>query len=337
MVKDLTTNTTIQNAFNFIYARIPQFEEAKINSFTKGALDLFLGRVVDSFGLNPTASNVFRDGLKTIINFQLIGVEVGSTGIIHDYAGFYGAILKTSCKASILAGYVYLYKNAQNLENIGRSSNYICEIAPRYLNIVSREKQLSEKKTPHAEKQEYFSYLTTKAEFKWWLEAGTSSFFKILTSDLVGEYFIKPLGYQQYMRNTATNLENNMLSYLPPSSEENSFTPKDDIYAKIEKIASSAGINNMLEIFSSAEKTAMAAMQIGSIALVDYSSNFIKEMISCYIFITSTKTIQDASGLVIQYFTHPDVASNATIAHDFINIENTTTQNITVVGENSEL
>jgi hypothetical protein len=329
-------NNNNSGVLSFIYARIPNFEEVKINAWTKSGLDLVLGRVIDSFGLNPTAANVFRDGLKTFTNFQLIGVESGSTGIIHDYAGFYGAIIKTTCKATLLGGYVYLDSTQEHLPSVARSANYVCEIMPRYLNIASREKQLWEKNNPTVEKEAYFSYLSSKSQINWWVEAFMASFTKTLTSDMVGEYVIKPLGYQQYIRKQAAELESNVFSHL--TSLKNIFALKDDIYSKGAKILSSFEIKDLSSSLASLSNTLKAAGAFSCVISTDFTFSFAKEMLNSYIFITSTKTLQDVPNLLMNYFSPPEVAKNTSELNILTN--NTIVEqveNVTLAGEHQEL
>jgi hypothetical protein len=287
----ITTASILKNPLSFFEDRIPNRDEVVTNFLNKATMDITLGRVYLQFGKNPTAGAVFRDTLRISVSYELIGTEIGSTGIYHDEGGMYAAMSKTICKSAILFTYS-LIPVVQNLEfeTVARSGNYICEAPARFLNVVSRERQLAIKSLPaDAYKKTYSEFLMQDAKISWAGEALVSGVFKTSASDQMGEV-VKKIGYTTLIKETAALTENAIVGAFGGNMRA-IFLPGDDIYTKCYK-ASMKFDFNMWE-----SRPYVACI---SIIVLDWMANVANDALNSVILITATKVVQDFVGAVIR-------------------------------------
>ncbi len=305
----ITTFSIIQDPVSFVFKRIPNWNEININAISKATMDTFLGRFSLIFGDNPTSAAIYRDALKIQVSYSLNGTEIGKTGIYHDQGGIYAAIIKASCKATLLLTYSsfpnfqeYILKKVQlsnpninedqakeiAFEWIARAGNYVCEAPARFLNIASRERQLIEKHLLDKPKKEFSTFIQKDSKLSWSVEAIGEGISKTFAADQTGE-FIKYLGYAIYIRQ-GINLIDNGVAFFLGGDMNYAFQPKDDIYTKFYKSGAMFHFNLL---------DPKLYLTCSAITVIDWAGNVFKEIINTGIFISTTKSVQDFSGIVI--------------------------------------
>jgi hypothetical protein len=316
----ITTYSIINNPVPFFWNRASNKDEVFRNALSKTTMDMFLGRFSIMFGDNPTASAVFRDALKIPTAYSLNGTEIGGTGIYHDEGGIYSALAKASCKGTILVGYIAnpsaqeyvkqyvteyvtlkirIHKPTEIQEKIdqaieqaafeliARGGNYVCEIPARFFNIESREKQLIERHSPNATKEDFFTFVKGHAKLSLIIEATGEASAKTFVADLVGEG-IKWSGYAGFIRDVAMHVDNAIAFYVGGDMSF-IFEPKDDIWTKGYKSAA---------MFTFNPYDVRIAITFGATLIVDWSSKVLIELINSPVFTSSTRGIQDLVGIM---------------------------------------
>jgi hypothetical protein len=292
--KTIATLNILKDPVSFVVRRIPNWDEVAINFVNKATMDTFLGRFSLMFGDNPTAASIYRDALRVKVAYSLNGTQISSTGIYHDEGGMYASTAKTICKGTILYSYKFI-PIIENLdfESLARSGNYICEAPARFLNIVSRERQLAKNSSSDISIKTYGKFLWEDSKTSWVFESIGSGGFKTFTSDQVGEV-VKNIGYVNYIREINSATENIIIKSLGGDAKE-IFLSKDDIYTKCYKAALMFDFN-MLE--------SRPYIVCAVVIMIDWTGNALNDALNSEILITSTKTVQDFAGTIIKDITN---------------------------------
>ena len=297
-----------------------------------------MGRVQQKYAGNPAVLSGVRDTLKTQTSYNQIGDEIGSTGFYYDELTFYSAVSKPICKAGItgLSNALYYTFKGEHLEieplkKVIRAANVACEVPSRYLYTISKEKQIWEKDNPNEPKKTWFNFMLENSKISYLAEATNEGIIKSFTADQLGEQIIN----RPWFKFTSIKEEKEIDNYLTCSKAirevtayiENvaagcfggdignaGFLSKDDIYTKAWKSFAMFNFNPLAP---------GAYLTFGTAITVDFTGQFVNNMINAWIYTAFTRPVQDSVGFITRetgnYFfssnksysnntTHPEIS-----------------------------
>lgn len=280
-------NKALSSSWDFVVARIPNIKEAVTSSMSKSVVETISGDLNARFGNNPTAKAIIRDSSKLsgVVISSYHKHEIGGTGKTYDEGNIVSAIVKVSCKASILIGHGLTSKNP-DYEIAGRKANYICEPLSRFFVVVSGDRQIE-----GSTDQNYFSYMVSNFKLSWVFRSLFEGIAKTSVTDQLGEILKPAIKQATTTVNVNTNtLDKKIASVFTQNLELiNSFESGESIYHRASKVTS---IDNYVSRY------ALTAFS----AVTNVLSKFVVDLGVTYVMSVPARIGQDLTGEFIDFF-----------------------------------